>query len=81
MAEVTNKQPSAKEIRAARAFLRRRGIGTKTIPPKKFAAAAKEQNLTFTELFKSIARIMMTGRSQSEKRKEIIAQELEKSGL
>lgn len=72
---------SAKEVRAARAFLRRRGIGTKTIPPRKFASAAKEQKLTFTELFQSIARIMMGGQGEGQRRKAFVASEKEKAGL
>lgn len=44
--------PTPKEVRQARAFLFQRGIFPSTIHPRAFAAAAKEQRLTFFDLLK-----------------------------
>lgn len=66
------------EVRAARAFLRQRGISTKEMPPKKFADAAKETNKGFRELLKSIARMRTGGQDQSRERRENIAEAVSK---
>lgn len=66
------------EIRAARAFLRQRGISTKEIPPKKFADSAKELSKGFRELLSSMARMRSGGQNQSAQRRENIAQAVSK---
>jgi len=66
------------EIRAARAFLRKRDISTKEIAPKKFANAAKELNKGFRELLKSMARMRAGGQNQSAQRREDISQAVSK---
>jgi hypothetical protein len=46
---------TGKDIRHARQFLRSKTkAGTKDIPPRRFAAAAKEQNVTFPVLLNMI---------------------------
>lgn len=57
-------QIKPEEIRAARAYLRRRGVGSAEIPPRRFAAAAKETGKTFSELLRLIARLYQ-GRQNS----------------
>jgi hypothetical protein len=64
--------PTPEEVRKARAFLRRRGIGTHQIPPRKFAAAAKEQGKTFSELLRFIARLMDGAQNEAAQRREKI---------
>lgn len=67
-----SKPPSPEEVRRARAFLRRRGIGTHQIPPRRFAAAAKEQGKTFTELLKFIGRLLDGSQGEAGRRREKI---------
>ena len=64
-----------KEIRAARAFLQTKGARTHDISPKKFADAAKELDIGFTELLKFIARLYGGGQNQSQFRMDVIAQQ------
>jgi tRNA isopentenyl-2-thiomethyl-A-37 hydroxylase MiaE len=67
-----SKAPSPEEVRKARAFLRRRGIATHQISPRKFAAAAKEQGKTFTELLRFIGRLMDGAQNEAASRREKI---------
>ena len=46
------REPTRKEVRQARAFLRARSVDT--ILPQDFAQAAKESGLTFGQLFDEI---------------------------
>lgn len=67
-----SKGPTPEEVRKARAFLRKRGIATHQISPRKFAAASKEQNKTFTELLQFIGRILDGAQGEAAKRREKI---------
>lgn len=69
---MASKAPVPKEVRAARSYLRQRGIPTQIIPPRKFAAAAKENDTTFEELLAFIARLFSGGQMQSQRRQEQI---------
>ena len=60
------------EIRAARAFLRKRGIGSSEIPPRRFAVSAKEMKKSFSELLAFIARLYQGRTDESATRKEIL---------
>lgn len=60
------------DIRAARAFLRKRGIGTSEIPPRTFAVSAREMGKTFSELLRFIARLYQGRTDQSMTRAEIL---------
>ena len=53
MAKAAIKRVAQAEIRAAKSFLKRRGIETEEISPKKFAKAAKELDKSFTETLRS----------------------------
>lgn len=68
---------SPAEVRAARAFLRQRGVSTKEIPPRKFANAAKELGKGFRELLSYLRRLRSGGQNQSAQRRENIAREAE----
>lgn len=63
---------SPKEVRAARSFLRSRSISTREIPPRKFAAAAKELDKGFRELLAYIRRLKSGGQGQAAERRENI---------
>jgi len=67
-------QPVPKEIRAARAFLTKKGI--RTISPRKFASSAKELDMGFNPLLRLIGRILDQGRGQAEQRQEAIDKEV-----
>ena len=56
MARAAIKKVAQAEIRAAKSFLKRRGIETDEISPKKFAKAAKELDKSFTETLRILAR-------------------------
>ena len=62
---------SPKEVRRARAFLQARHARA-MISPRKFADAAKEGNIGFSELFAQIARLYMGGQFQAHFRREQI---------
>ena len=66
------------EVRAARAFLRKRDISSKEIPPQKFANSAKELNKGFRELLRTIMRMRTGGQDQSRQRREAIAETVRK---
>lgn len=63
---------SPAEVRAARAFLRQRGITTKEIPPRKFAASAKELSKGFRELLRYLMALRSGGQNSSLERREVI---------
>lgn len=67
-----SKAPTPEEVRKARAFLRRRGIATHQVSPRKFAAASKEQGKSFTELLKFIARLLDGAQGEAAQRREKI---------
>ena len=69
---------SPKEVRAARAFLQRKGALSSDIPPRKFANSAKELNMGFRQLLRLIARLYSGGQAQQEFRMSVIAAEAEK---
>jgi hypothetical protein len=69
-------QVSSAEAQKARAFLyshHKRGF---RIPPKKFAAAAKELGMGFRELIRFLARLYMRGQQRSVFREEAIQRHL-----
>ncbi len=63
---------SPSEVRAARSFLRSRGVSTKEIPPRKFASAAKELSKGFRELLSYIRRLKAGTQGQAKERQENI---------
>lgn len=66
---------SPDSVRKARAFLFGRGAIASDIPPRKFAAAAEELNLSFQQLLALIARLYDAGQNQQQFRLEAIARE------
>lgn len=68
---------SPAEVRAARAFLRQRGITTKEIPPRKFANAAKELGKGFREVLRYLMALRSGGQNQALQRRENIRREAE----
>ena len=65
-------QPLPAEVRKARSFLysqHKHGFG---MQPRKFAASAKELNLSFRELLKFIANLQAGGQGQDAQRQENI---------
>lgn len=63
---------SPAEVRAARAFLRKRGLSSHQISPRKFANAAKEKGKSFSELLMFLGRIMDADKPESRSRQENI---------
>lgn len=64
---------SAAELRQARAYLRGHAkAGSKDIPPRRFAAAAKEMGVGFRELLSLIARLQSGGQGASQRREGAI---------
>ena len=61
MARAAIKKVAQAEIRAAKSFLKRRGIETDEISPKKFAKASKELDKSFTETLRILARELSGG--------------------
>lgn len=57
------------EVRAAASYLRKRGK-TPPVSPRKFAAAAKEQGRSFSELLAFIMRVFQGQQNQSSQRRE-----------
>ena len=61
------------EVRAARSFLRSYAkAGTRDVPPRKFAQAAKELSVGFRELLGLIARLQAGGAQQGIFRAELL---------
>lgn len=56
--------PLPAEVRAARSYLRQRGIRTEDISPKTFAGSAKETSLGFKGVMKFLGNQMMGGQNQ-----------------
>ena len=61
MAKAAIKRVAQAEIRAAKSFLKRRGIETDEISNLKFAKAAKELDKSFNETLKILARELSGG--------------------
>ena len=57
----SKKKVAQAEIRAAKSFLKRRGLDTDDISPRKFAMAAKELDKGFAETLKILARELSAG--------------------
>ena len=55
MAKAAVKRVAQAEIRAAKSFLKRRGLDTDDISPRKFAIAAKELDKGFAETLRILA--------------------------
>lgn len=69
---------TAAQLRAARAFLRGEAkAGSKDIPPRKFAAAAKETGLGLRELLGLIARMQSGGQGAQQERHELVRKAVE----
>lgn len=56
--------PKPEEIRQARAYLQKQGIGSGDISPKHFAAVAAETGKSFRETLNWLARLLSGGQSQ-----------------
>jgi len=69
---------SPKEVRAARAFLQRKGVRSSDIPPRRFANSAKELNMGFRKLLRLISRLYSGGQGQQQFRMSVIAAEADK---
>lgn len=63
---------SPAEVRAAAAFLSKRGIGSSAVSPRKLAAASKEQGKSFRELIAFIMRIFQGQQDQASQRREVV---------
>ena len=61
MAKTAIKKVAQAEIRAAKSFLKRRGLDTDDVSPKKFAQAAKELDKGFVETLRILARELSGG--------------------
>ena len=68
-----------REVRAARAYLHKRGVRSKDMSARKFANAAKENNTGFAELLAFIARLYSAGQHSTQYRLDVIAKEASKS--
>jgi hypothetical protein len=62
---------SAQEIRAARSFLKRRKAAP-PISPARFAAAAKEQGKSFSELIRFLMRTYEGQQNEQAQRREVV---------
>lgn len=71
------KAPAPAEVRAARAFLQRRGVRP-PLQPRKFAAAAKELDMGFSELLRYIGRLYSGGQNQQQAIHELLQREVGK---
>lgn len=66
---------SAPEARAARSYLRSNlKAGSQDISPRKFAAAAKELNVSFDQLASLLARLYADGQNESFYREQALEQ-------
>tara|TARA_R110000796_G_C14195513_1_gene391114 strand:+ start:275 stop:466 length:192 start_codon:yes stop_codon:yes gene_type:complete len=63
MARSAVKKVAQAEIRAAKSFLKKRGLNTDDISPRKFAMAAKELDKGFVETLKVLARELSAGQA------------------
>lgn len=64
---------AASQVRKARQYLRKYAkAGTRDISPQKFAAAAAEQNASFSDLLKFLSRLYMAGQGEQSQRQEEI---------
>ena len=61
MAKAAVKKVAQAEIRAAKSFLKRRGLDTDDISPRKFAMAAKELDKGFADTLKILVRELSEG--------------------
>jgi|TARA_R100000951_G_scaffold115057_2_gene121923 hypothetical protein len=61
MAKAAVKKVAQAEIRAAKSFLKRRGLDTDDLSPRKFAMAAKKLDKGFAETLKILARELSAG--------------------
>lgn len=68
------------EIRKARAFLRRRGIGTHQVSPRRFANSSKETGKSFTELLAFIGRLLDGAQNEAAQRRENISRAAKADG-
>jgi hypothetical protein len=57
--------PLPAEVRAARSFLRQRGIRTEDLSPRTFASAAKESGAGFKNTLRTIGHMMMGGQNSA----------------
>lgn len=71
--------PAPAEVRAARAFLRGQvKAGTQDIPPRRFAAAAKELKLSFKDTLAVLARYYAGGQNAEVERQRAIREQASK---
>lgn len=57
--------PLPAEVRAARAFLRQRGIRTEDLSPRTFAAASKESGAGFKDTLRTIGHMFLGGQNSA----------------
>jgi hypothetical protein len=57
--------PLPAEVRAARSFLRQRGIRTEDLSPRTFAQASKEAGTSFKNTLRTIGHMMMGGQNSA----------------
>jgi len=70
---------TAPEVRAAKSFLRQNvKAGTRDIPPRKFAMAAKELKVPFKQLIAFLARLADEGQNDGRYRLQRIQQEAQR---
>lgn len=67
-----------KEVRAARAFLYAHGMTADKVPPRRFAGAAKELGVKFSELLKLLALVKegQQGDASSQRQRYLDREEL-----
>jgi hypothetical protein len=59
------KPPLPAEVRAARAFLRQRGIRTEDLSPRTFAQASKEAGIGFKNTLRTIGHMFLGGQNSA----------------
>lgn len=64
---------SPAKVRQARSFLRRRGISSNQISPRKFANSSEESNRNFSELLRFLGRVLDENKPESRQRQEDIS--------
>ena len=72
---------SPPEVRSARSFLRQNlKAGTSDVPPRKYANAAKELGMSFSDLASLIARMYAGGQNESFYREQAIERDVARGG-
>lgn len=64
---------SAVKVRQARAYLRRRGISTSQISPRRFASSSSEMGKSFSETLRFLAALLDERKPEKRYRQEAIS--------